>query len=493
MENASSSYRSYFSGNLNSATLPIMRYVLQCVVAMAMIAPAVTQTAAPPKSPQAIRLYQEGLRLQENRRSYEAMQKWREATKLDPNLALAWAMLSIVETSPDYAREARDKARYLIEHQPQGGVDDLLVRWFVSRSETDLMYSIQVANDMVSQYPDQKRILCTIGSWYGFQMHQYDRDAALQEAALKVDPNFAPALDELGFAYAHLQRFDRAVEMIKRYSEQAPNEPNAEDSYGEVLRLAGRYDESLEHYHRALKILPGFDSSQRGLGDTYALMGDEKKARDEYEKCSGSGSASTRLDCRKMSIYSYVREGKNEEAAKLLTDFTGQMHSVKRISLELESLIALGLITKKTDAALGYFDQAIAAAKASKTIPKSDRDETVGRVMAYKVRMASANGDTETAQKVQAELEAWAASTKDPNVYAAMRGGRGAILYYQKRYEEAASAIQDDPNDVFSRLLLVRCFEQQNKKDAADVLKGLIFQEHTMDIDLALVQREIKG
>ena len=370
-------------------------YLLVCGILMLLTISAIAETAARSKSPQAVRLYQEGLRLQENRRSYEAMQKWREATKLDPNLALAWAMLSIVETSPESARGAREKARNLIEHQPQGGVDDLLIRWIVSRSETELMYSIQVANDLVSEHPDQKRILWTVGSWYGFQMHQYDRDVALQEAALKIDPNFAPALDELGFAYAHLQRFDRAVAMIKRYAEQVPNEPNPEDSYGEVLRLAGRYEESLEHYHHALKILPTFESSQLGLGDTRALMGDEKKAREEYEKCSSTGSVSTRLDCRKMSIYTFVREGNDDEATKLLTDFAGQMHSVQRISLEVESLIALGLLAKKTDVAFGYFDQAMAAAKASKVIPISDREETVARVKAYKVRVACARGDSE--------------------------------------------------------------------------------------------------
>lgn len=467
--------------------------VLVCSVVMVLIVPAVSQTVAHSKSPQAFRLYQEGLRLQENRRSYEAMQKWREATKLDPNLALAWAMLSIVETSPDSAREAREKARNLIEHQPQGDVDDLLIRWIVSRSETELMYSIQVANDLVSKHPDQKRILWTVGSWYGFQMHQYDQDVALQEAALKIDPDFAPALDELGFAYAHLQRFDRAVEMIKRYAEQVPNEPNSEDSYGEVLRLAGRYEDSLEHYRRALKILPTFESSQLGLGDTYALLGEEKKAREEYEKCSSVGPVSVRLDCRKMSIYTYVREGNDEEAAKLLADFAQQMHSVKRISLELESLIALGLIAKKPDAAFGYFDQAIAAAKASKTIPPSDREETMARVMAYKVRMASTSGETETAQKVQAELEAMDVSTKDPNVYAAMHGGKGALLYYQEKYDEACSALQDDANDMFSMLLLARCYEHQGGKAAADGLKKSIIEDHTMDIDRALVQREIKG
>ena len=202
---------------------------------------------------------------------------------------------------------------------------------------------------------------------------------------------------------------------------------------GEVLRLAGRYGESLEHYRRALKILPTFESSQLGLGDTYALMGDEKRARDEYEKCSGSGSVSTRLDCRKMSIYTYVREGNNEEAVKLLTDFAGQMHAVKRISLELESLIALGLMAHKTEAAFGYFDQPIVAAKASKTIPQSDREETIARVMADKVRIASTNGDAERARLVQADLEVFGASTRDPSVYAAMHGGRGAILYLPKQ------------------------------------------------------------
>ncbi|MGB8014045.1 MAG: tetratricopeptide repeat protein [Terriglobales bacterium] len=470
-----------------------VRVFVFSILVLLMI-PAAAQTAAHAKSPQAVRLYEEGLRLQENRRSYEAMQKWREATKLDPNLALAWAMLSIVETSPDAAREAREKARYLIEHQPQGAVDDLLIRWIVSRSETELMYSIQVANDLVSQHPDQKRILWTVGSWYGFQMHQYERDVALQEAALKVDPNFAPALDELGFAYAHLQRFDRAVAMIQRYAEQVPNEPNSEDSYGEVLRLAGRYEESLEHYRRALKILPTFESSQLGLGDTYALMGDEKRARDEYEKCSSSGSVSTRLDCRKNSIYTYLREGKDEEAAKLLTEFAEQMHSVKRISLEVESLIALGLIAKKTDVAFGYFDQVIAAAKASKTIPTSDREETIARVKAYKVRVAAANGDMEKAQLMQAELEALGASTKDPNVYAAMQGGRGALLYYQnQKYDEASASLQQDADDVFSRLLLAMCYEHHDGKAASEVLKGSLVQQHTMDVDLALVQREIAG
>ncbi len=473
-----------------------MYKTLPYLLLLTMMLPAVasaSEPAVPTKSPQAVRLYQEGMKLQENRRTYEALQKWREAVKLDPDLALAWAMLSTLETNPEAAREARDKARYLIENQPQRGADDLMIRWIVSRSETDLMYSIQAANDLTTKHADQKRILWAVGAWFGFTLRQYDRDVALQEAALKLDPNYAPALDELGFAYAHLQRFDRAVEMIKRYAELTPNEPNPQSSLAEVLRLSGRFDEALSHYRQALKILPSFDSAQLGLGDTYALMGDQKAAREEYAKCSSSGPLSTRLSCRKMSIYTYIREQNTAEASKQLMGFAAQMHDMKRISFELESLVTLGLITKDVDASLGYMDQALEAARASKTLPKSDRDEAIARTLAHKVRIATAAGKTDVAAKALADLETVASASKDTYVDAARHGGRGVALLEQKKLEEAYEELQDDPGDVYSQLLLVRCFEQRGMKDASEVVRKVIMSRHGTDIDLSLVRRQLTG
>jgi tetratricopeptide (TPR) repeat protein len=470
-----------------------MRKITVLFLALAVAVCALAQTGAVPKSPRAVRLTQEGLRLQENRRSYEAMQKWREAVKLDPDLALAWAMLSIVETSPDDAWEAREHARLLIEGKPLVNAEDLLIRWIVSRSETDMMYSIAVANDLVAKHPEQKRILWTVGSWYGFQLHQYARDASLQESAIKADPTFTPAYSELAFAYAHLQLYDRAAKTIKKYLELLPNQPNSEDAYAEVMRFSGRNEEALEHYRQALKILPSFDSAQLGLGDTYALMGDQKSARAEYEKCTNSPTLSTRLTCRKMAIYSYAREKNFEEAKRQLTDFSAQMHKIKRISLEVESLAVLGLIESDPDKAIQYFDQAVAAAKASKTLPPSDREEGIARLLVHKVRVASASGKTDVAQKAQSELDAMGAATKDLKVDAAMHGGRGAVLFYAKKYEEAMPELQDDLGDSFSMLLLSRSFEQLGQSDAAQVVRGLIGKQHSTEIDLCMVQQELKA
>ena len=56
-----------------------------------------------------------------------------------------------------------------------------------------------------------------------------------------------------------------------------------QDSFAEISRLAGRFNDSLEHYRASLKIDPTFIDSQAGLGDTYAVMGEEEKARAEYD------------------------------------------------------------------------------------------------------------------------------------------------------------------------------------------------------------------
>jgi hypothetical protein len=240
-----------------------------------------------------------------------------------------------------------------------------------------------------------------------------------------------------------------------------------------------------------LKILPSFDSAQLGLGDTFALMGDQNSARTEYAKCANSPMLSTRLSCRKMAIYSYARERNFEEAKRQLLDFSAQMHRIKRISFEIESLVTLGLIESDASAAIKYFDQAMGAAKVSRTLPPSDREETLARTLVHKVRVASAAGKTDVAQKAQAELDAMGAITKDLKVDAAMHGGRGAVLFYAKKYEEAMPELQDDLGDSFSMLLLSRSFEQLGQADAAQVVRGLIGKQHSTEIDLCMVQQEL--
>jgi hypothetical protein len=50
------------------------------------------------KSANALRLYREGIELQGNLRTDEAMRKFRSAVKADPEFAMAWAMIAVSES-----------------------------------------------------------------------------------------------------------------------------------------------------------------------------------------------------------------------------------------------------------------------------------------------------------------------------------------------------------------------------------------------------------
>ena len=61
--------------------------------------------------------------------------------------------------------------------------------------------------------------------------------------------------------------------------------------------MAGHYTVAIDHYRVALSMNPQFYSSQFGIADTYMLMGDETRARQEYEKAFQKFPSLPELDC----------------------------------------------------------------------------------------------------------------------------------------------------------------------------------------------------
>jgi tetratricopeptide (TPR) repeat protein len=110
------------------------------------------------------------------------------------------------------------------------------------------------------------------------------------EAVRRIDPDFPPALNLLGYAYIQTGTPDpeKSIASLQRYAEVQRNSPNPQDSLDEILRLSGDDQGSLEHYSTALSIDPNYVSSRYGLGDTSALMGNYPRARAEYTKPSPS-------------------------------------------------------------------------------------------------------------------------------------------------------------------------------------------------------------
>ena len=52
---------------------------------------------------------------------------------------------------------------------------------------------------------------------------------------MRGDAEYPAALNELGYGYAYLARFEKAFAVFERYSAIAPTQPNPHDSFGEAL------------------------------------------------------------------------------------------------------------------------------------------------------------------------------------------------------------------------------------------------------------------
>ncbi|MDT8070270.1 MAG: tetratricopeptide repeat protein [Terriglobia bacterium] len=443
------------------------------------------------RSAAALRFYRQGIELQGNLRLDEAMRKFRSAVKADPDFAMAWAMIAISDSSPAAAARAREKVSELAPKASEG--EQLMIRWVVARGGSNMIAAISAANDLVSRYPGDKFVLYEVGSWYGTALNQWERVAVLQEKALALDPNYAPALNEAGYAYAYQHKFVQAIAAMRRYADVIPNEPNPQDSYAEILRLSGHYEEALTHYREALKILPTFYSSQQGLGDTYALMGDQERARAEYAKCSGGQiEPSVSIVCRQMAAYSYIRENNLDAANKELETFIAAMHKEGQIAFAVNAILAEAFMAKDVSSAFTSFDRAIVELHEDHNMPQAQQDELLARIMAHKVRVAVLAGDTALAKRSITELEAFKESP-DPLIQAAWKGGNGAWLYFQKKYEDAISELQDDAGNPFSQLMLLKACQAAGNDKAASELKDSILTLHRLDIDLWLAQQAVRS
>ena len=54
--------------------------------------------------------------------------------------------------------------------------------------------------------------------------------------------------------------------------------------YGEILLASGQYDQAVDVFHRSLARTPNRPFSLLGLARSYAGLGDEERARKQYQK-----------------------------------------------------------------------------------------------------------------------------------------------------------------------------------------------------------------
>jgi Flp pilus assembly protein TadD len=345
------------------------------------------------------------------------------------------------------AKQAAEKAQLTSQHVTPG--EKLLVKWRISEYKGNLVDAIAAMNDLLAMYPRDAELNIEAALWLLFSQGEYEEAAKFTKRALEVDPNYAAALNIMGYALAAMHQYDQSIPYLKRYAKAEPNDPNPRDSLAEILQEAGRLEESLTEYREALKLDPSFYHSQLGIGDDYALLGKQDRAREEYAKAPTTMAFAPPLGlkCQTQPAITYAREGDVQQARVQLAAVLEEATKLQRNDCRSVIHQDLALLADSRAAAFQHLDQAEAVLQGPGPMSEADRIEQLTRILRMRARLAAEAGELEMASATVARLQKMVRDNRTNEVERAYNGANGALLAAESKIGAAIEALQEDPED----------------------------------------------
>jgi tetratricopeptide (TPR) repeat protein len=410
------------------------------------------------KSPEARRLVQEALSLYLDRVEQEqANEILRKAVQVDPDFAMAHEFLA--QISLDSAEQVGEQEKAFATKDHATTSEQLVIEWYQDAADHKLISAITKMNDVLNQYPHDKWVVW-MTTWWLFQQAQYERASAIYERSGMTD---SPGLmNNMGYNYAAMRQFDKAFAMMDKYVAALPNDSNPQDSYAEILRMAGRFNQSIEHYRASLVINPDFYSSQFGIADTYSLMGDQVRARKEYEigfqKFSLPELQQVLWKTREAATF--VREGDNDGAEHALQAIADYARSRQNSQAEADTYRQMATCEQNPRQALVYLGKAEAATQEGKNSLKTAISQELAQILRTRVEVALKMGNKEMANFNLSRLSDMSESSNDKPIELAYHGAAGAVLFNEHKYDQAISQLEEDNNNPFSLKLLAAAYQK---------------------------------
>jgi Flp pilus assembly protein TadD len=107
----------------------------------------------------------------------------------------------------------------------------------------------------------------------------------MYEKALEVNPNFAPAANNLAWILLlENEDPDRALDLAKRAKAQLPDDPNVADTLGLALIHKGVYTAAIAELSEAAEKMPEHSTVLYHLGLAFWKNGEKEKAIEALEK-----------------------------------------------------------------------------------------------------------------------------------------------------------------------------------------------------------------
>lgn len=271
---------------------------------------------------EAHQLYLESKDLRNKLYRFEAIEKLNEALKLDSNFSIVLLELALVAKQYE-EHEKSDKlmARVMAQYDNLKEYEKFNIDIVTEYIDGNAEQSRVIAKKYIEKYPDRidGHQLIATEAW-----DRGDIKTAIHEfeEILRIDPEFAPSYNSLGYLEFGNGDFQKALEHFDRYLKLLPDQANPHDSRGEILMAVGRYDEALQEFKTAQQIEPKFKFVLSHMADVYTFKGMYGKVDQIYEKIEKLNQFDMEKEGLKIQqLRSFINRGDTSSAFKLANTF----------------------------------------------------------------------------------------------------------------------------------------------------------------------------
>ena len=433
----------------------------------------------------------EGLATYDDLQVNKARELFAKAREADPEFAMAYYYGAVLATS---ANEFNDFLGTAVELAPKASEpEQLIIGSLEATNEGHTEQAREKLMQLVTLLPDGKRAHFMLGNFY-FGQQQWPLAETQYQMATKLDPYFAVGFNNLAYVYTNEQKYDAAIETLKKYAELKPEDPNVHDSMGEIYLRMQDYEKSVEEYKNALELMPDFVFSLAGLGNNSVFIGEYDQARAEYSKImEHAHSVADTNTAYFLTALSYIYESRYNKALEVLQEQLkfDQSHN----NLNMQGVIhgQMAAINREK----GDYTAALREAAAERQIA-SNPDIQEGPRGAF-IRNACFTeaivfthlDNQEMADNSLDEFRQSAQDSKSPVAMSAYHALSGVVLYWQEDYIKAIEELgQADPLDQYAKFYLGLCYEETGLEDKAKDIFSEIANYNSNNFNYSFVRSE---
>ncbi len=442
-------------------------------------------------SKEALQLFIQGRDKLANVQMPDAAKLFDQAIEKDPNFALAYLYRAISSNNYNITRENLQKAKAHNANISPG--EKLLINYSEAAFDGNTVEQKEYVNQLLQGYSDDKWVQQTAGQFY-YGQDQFQKALTHFNETIKLDHNFAPAYNMIGYTQSMLGNNEEAEQAFKTYISLVPDNPNPYDSYAELLLKTGRYDESIAQYKKALSIDPNFVSSLLGIGNNYIFKGDYQSAREyydqEYEKAPNDAA---KMNALYWKAVSYIHEGDIPQAMEM---FSKEREMAQKDGLTpniISNYITTGFVLSHSgnvSDGMEHLAKAASLIKASDLPEPTKEGEMIGYTLAKSYSLLL-NNKLEDAMAEASQAKKMIDKRQNVNEQKRYSFVVGVMELMQNNNEKALSHFKEaDTESPLTWYYKAAAYDKMGNKEKSAKIYDKILKWNVNSIDLAMVRGE---